>query len=123
MRDLAIRITRIRWPQPLLYGVQYVIVTAVLGFPLEFYENYVREHKYGLATQSFGPWIGEEFKALLVSVVIGSIVMVVLFAIVRRFPNSWWIWGGCSVDGTVDDSNRNRARVSSADFQHAKEAR
>jgi STE24 endopeptidase len=93
MRDLAVRVTRFRWLQPLPYAVFYTLVVAVLGFPLEYYENYVREHKYGLATQTFGPWMGDEFKSLLVSLVIASIAMVILFAIVRRFPNSWWIWG------------------------------
>jgi STE24 endopeptidase len=93
MRDLALRVTRFRWVQPLVYGLQYTVVAAVLGFPLELYENYVREHKYGLATQTFGPWMGDEFKSLLVSLVMTSVAMVLLFAIVRRFPNSWWIWG------------------------------
>ncbi len=93
MRDLAVRTTRFQWLQPLLYGLQYTIVATLLGFPLEYYENYVREHKYGLATQTFGPWMGDEFKALLVSLVFGSIVMVVLFAIVRKLPKTWWIWG------------------------------
>jgi STE24 endopeptidase len=93
MRDLAVRITRFQWLQPLLYGLQYIVVVTVLGFPLEYYENYVREHKYGMATQTFGPWMGDEFKSLLVSLVFGSIVMVVLFAIVRKLPKTWWIWG------------------------------
>ena len=93
MRDFAVRITRFQWLQPLIYGLQYIVVTAILGFPLEYYENYVREHKYGMATQTFGPWMGDEFKALLVSLVMGSIAMVVLFAIVRKLPRTWWIWG------------------------------
>jgi STE24 endopeptidase len=93
MRDLATRITRFRWLQPLPYAVLYTVVVAVLGFPLEYYENYVREHKYGMATQTFGPWMGDELKALLVSLVISAIAMVGLFAIVRRFPKTWWIWG------------------------------
>jgi STE24 endopeptidase len=93
MRDAAVRVTRLRWLQPIPYAVLYTLAVAVLGFPLEFYENYVREHKYGLATQTFGPWMGDEIKSLLVSLVISSIAIVVLFAIVRKFPNTWWIWG------------------------------
>ena len=101
MRDVAVRVTRFRWLQPLVYGVQYTLAATVLGFPLEFYENFVREHKYGMATQTFGPWMGDEFKALLVSLVIGSIVMVGLFAIVRRFPKTWWIWGAMATLGLM----------------------
>ncbi len=93
MRDLAERITRFRWLQTFLYWVQYLLLTTVLGFPLEFYENFVREHKYGLATQTFGPWMGDEGKAFLVNLVLGGIVVMVLFAIVRKLRNTWWIWG------------------------------
>jgi Zn-dependent protease with chaperone function len=96
MRDLAVRMTRFRWLETLLYWVQYLLVTTVLGFPLEFYENYVREHQYGLATQSFGPWMGDEGKALLVNLVLGAVGVVVLFAIVRKLPRTWWLWGAAA---------------------------
>jgi STE24 endopeptidase len=96
MRDLAARITRFRWLQTLLYWVQYLVVTTLLGFPLAFYESYVREHQYGLATQTFGPWMDDEIKAFLVNLVAGAIVVVILFAIVRRLPRTWWIWGAAA---------------------------
>ncbi|MGA8529265.1 MAG: M48 family metallopeptidase [Acidobacteriaceae bacterium] len=96
MRDLAVRITRFHWLQTLLYWVQYLLVTTVLGFPLEFYENFVREHQYGLATQTFWPWMGDEGKALLVNLAIGAVAVVVLFAIARRLPRTWWLWGAAA---------------------------
>src|SRR5258708_28688781 len=96
MRNVAVGISRFRWLQRLIYWVQYVLLTTVLGFPLEFYENYIREHKYGLATQTFCPWMGDEAKALLVSLVAGGIVVMILFAIVRKLPRSWWIWGSAA---------------------------
>jgi STE24 endopeptidase len=92
-RDLAERITRFKWLQTFLYWIQYLLLTTLLGFPLEFYENFVREHKYGLATQSFGPWLGDEGKALLVNLVLGGLAVVLLFAIVRKLRRTWWIWG------------------------------
>jgi STE24 endopeptidase len=93
MRDLAERISRHKPVQTFVYWVQYILLTALLGFPLEFYENFVREHQYGLATQSFGPWMGDEGKALLVSLVLGGIAAVLLFTIVRKLSKTWWIWG------------------------------
>ncbi|HZL52945.1 MAG TPA: M48 family metallopeptidase [Terracidiphilus sp.] len=93
MRDMAERVTRFRWLQDGLYWVQYLLLSYLLGFPLEFYEGYVREHKYGLATQSFGPWMGDEGKALLVNIVLGGLAAVLLFAIVRKLRKTWWIWG------------------------------
>jgi STE24 endopeptidase len=93
MRDLAERITRFHALQTFLYWVQFMLLTFVLGFPLTYYEGFVREHKYGLATQTFLPWMSDQLKLLLIGIVIGGIAVVVLVAIVRRLPRTWHIWG------------------------------
>ncbi|MGC2526972.1 MAG: M48 family metallopeptidase [Candidatus Acidiferrum sp.] len=93
MRDLAERVTRFKPLQTLIYWVEFLIVTTILGAPLGIYEGFTRERQYGLATQTFGPWMGDQFKALLVNVVLGGLVIMALFGIVRRLPRTWWIWG------------------------------
>src|SRR5947207_12649591 len=93
MRDLAQRVTRLKFVHDIIYWVEYAVLTTILTFPLAYYEGYIREHKYGLATQTFGPWFNDEFKGLLINVVLGAIAVPILFAIVRRLPNTWWIWG------------------------------
>src|ERR1035438_2848148 len=70
MRSLAERITRFRPLQTFSYAVQYILVTTLLGFPLAVYEGFYREHQYGLATQAFGPWLGDQLKGLGVSLVL-----------------------------------------------------
>ena len=101
MRDLTERITRFRWLQDALYWGQYILLTTLLGFPLDFYEDYVREHKYGLATQSFWPWMGDQGKTLLLLLVLGALAVVLLLAIVRRLSRSWWIWGAVAMTGLL----------------------
>ena len=93
MRTAAERITRFKWLQTFIYWIEYMLITSVLGFPLEFYQEFVREHKYGLATQTFGPWMWDETKGLLLGLVFGGLLVAVLFSIVRRLPRTWWIWG------------------------------
>ncbi|MGA2119571.1 MAG: M48 family metallopeptidase [Bryobacteraceae bacterium] len=93
MRNLAGRLTRLRPLQTALYWIQFIIVLSLLTFPLTVYEGYFREHKYGLLNQSFGPWMGEQMVSLGVGVVLGAILMVPLFGLVRRLGKSWWVWG------------------------------
>jgi STE24 endopeptidase len=93
MRNLAEGITRFKPLQTGLYWVEYLLATTVLGFPLTVYEGYFREHQYGLATQTFGPWMGDQFKSLLVSLVLGGVLVILLFGLVRRLQRTWWIWG------------------------------
>ena len=103
LRDFAERICRgSRWlPQgswqlPLqivLYAIPYFLIMALLSFPLNLYENFYREHRYGFATQSFAPWFREQLIALGVTLFIGTILLIVLYAVFRRAPRTWWIWG------------------------------
>jgi Zn-dependent protease with chaperone function len=92
MRNLAERVTRFKPVHTMIYWAQYLLLTSILGFPLSVYEDYFREHKYGLATQTFGPWMGDQLKGLAVNLVLGGILAMLLFGIVRRLQRTWWIW-------------------------------
>jgi STE24 endopeptidase len=93
MRNLAERITRFRPLQTALYWIQFVMVASLLNFPLTVYEGYFREHKYGLLNQTFGPWMRDQLVGLAVGVILGAILIVPLFGLVRRLGTSWWVWG------------------------------
>ena len=79
--------------QVVLYAIPYFLIMALLSFPLNLYENFYREHRYGFATQSFAPWFREQLIALGVTLFIGTILLIVLYAVFRRAPRTWWIWG------------------------------
>jgi STE24 endopeptidase len=93
MRDLAERTTRFRPLQTALYWLQFIVVASVLTFPLAVYESYLREHKYGLLNQTFGQWMRDQFVGLVVGVILGGILVVPLFGLVRRLGKNWWVWG------------------------------
>jgi len=93
MRDLSERVTRFKPVHTFVYWLQYLVLTSILVFPLTVYEDYFREHKYGLATQTFGPWIGDQMKELGVNLVLGGLLAMLLFGVVRRLSRTWWIWG------------------------------
>jgi len=93
MRNLAERMTRFRPLQTLLYGLQYILYGAVLSFPLTFYGSFFREHQYGLSSQPFPAWMGDQLKGLTVLLVMGGLALMGLYAILRRTPRTWWLWG------------------------------
>ena len=93
LRDFAERATNSKSIQVAIYAVGYVLIVAVLSFPLAFYQLFLREHQYGFATQTFGPWFVEQLIGLVVALIASSIAFVVFYWACRRAPKSWWLWG------------------------------
>ena len=93
LRDTAARMTRARWLQPAIYGAGFLLITSVLGFPLSLFTDFWREHQYGLATQTFAAWFGDQMKGLGIGLVLGSVMILVLYAVLRMTGRAWWIWG------------------------------
>ena len=93
LRDFSERLTRYKTPQVACYSVMYLLLVFVLSFPLNVYEHFFREHQYGLATQSFPAWFREQLIGLVITLIAGTIFFMVLYAVFRRAPKTWWIWG------------------------------
>jgi STE24 endopeptidase len=93
IRDFAERTTRFKAMQVALYAIIYVVITSALSFPLIVYQRFFREHAYGLATQTFGPWFSELMMMLFISTIAMTILLIILYAVFRRAPQTWWLWG------------------------------
>jgi len=93
LRDFAERITGFKTLQVIAYALPYLVIVYVLSFPLNLYEHFFREHQYGFATQSFLSWFREQLIGVGVAIIGGTILLIVLYAVFRRAPRTWWIWG------------------------------
>jgi STE24 endopeptidase len=93
MREASARITRWNWLQVGIYWIFYLLITSLLLFPMSVYEGYFREHRYGLSNQTFGAWLSDQGKGLFVGLLFGGLLVVALYAVLRRAPKTWWIWG------------------------------
>ena len=92
-RDRAARFVRWRGAQVAIYAAIFAVVTTALGFPLNVYQNFFREHQYRMATQGFGAWFGEQTTGLMVQVIVSALFLPALYAAFRRAPRTWWAWG------------------------------
>ena len=93
MRDRARKISGVRFVQSGIYWLQYFIATTILGIPLGIYTDFVREHSYGLSNMTFGAWTVDQVKGLGVGVVFGAILVPVLYLVIARARQTWWLWG------------------------------
>lgn len=100
MRRLAERV-RFGWLRPAAYWVQYLLATAVLGFPLSLYQDWWRERAYGLSNLTLGGWLGEQGKGLLLGAVLGGLGVAIFYAVVRRTGRRWWLTGAAVTLGLM----------------------
>lgn len=77
-----------------LFALIYLLITAVLTFPIDYYASYIRPHVYGLSTQTIDRWLNHYFLDTAISTLMGLIVVWILYAIIRKSPRRWWLYFG-----------------------------
>src|ERR1700675_2380192 len=91
LRDLAERGASQNYPFAVfLYVLMLMLISKVIGTPLEYYE-FRLEHRYNLSNQRLRSWIWDEFKGLMLGLIMGTIVVELLYALMRQSPQHWWI--------------------------------
>jgi len=97
LRDLAERLTRWRWLQTVIYGASYIFLYTLFLLPWSAYEGYFREHQYGMSNQDMGAWLGDQAKGLMLAMILGTLAITGVYAVLRRAPRTWWLWGALVV--------------------------
>ena len=87
------RVSSRRWVQGLLFFALLIVVLALTELPLDMYMHTVSRN-YGISVQGWASWCGDQGKALGLSVVFGSLVMLLFQWIVKKWPRRYWfgIW-------------------------------
>ena len=93
MRDFTERLTQSKTFQVGLYATGFVLLVAILSFPLTLYQEFYREHQYGFATQTFRPWFVEQLIGLVLTLIASTIALTILYSVFRHAPRIWWLWG------------------------------
>lgn len=77
-----------------LFALLYLIITAILTLPLDYYAGFIRPHQYGLSNQTLGRWLNHYLIGTGISTVMGLIVVWILYAVIRKSPRRWWLYFG-----------------------------
>ncbi len=80
-----------RWMQGLLFFAALLVILTALGWPLDATGHAVSVH-FGISVQGWGSWLGDQLKALGLTVVIGSLVLLLFNWVVRKSPKKYWLW-------------------------------
>jgi len=90
-RDCAESSSRKRYVQVGVYVPLLIGAISLLQLPLDLF-NEMLFKRYGISVQSWGSWTGDWFKILALSIFAGSLLTLLLYAIIRRSPGRWWLY-------------------------------
>ncbi|MCS7286907.1 MAG: M48 family metallopeptidase [Anaerolineae bacterium] len=75
-----------------LYFLAFYAFYWLAGLPLAWYGGFVLQHRYGLSTQSLKSWFSDQLKASALAVVLGVIATELLYLLLAKSPDLWWLW-------------------------------
>lgn len=91
LRDLAYRLGFQNYSFSLfMYLVLLLGISKALGIGLDYY-GFRLERRFKLSNQRFGSWLWDEVKGFLLSLVLGSVVIELLYFTIRQWPQNWWL--------------------------------
>ena len=90
-RDWAERSSAKRFLQILAFSPLLLLTIAVLTLPLDVYSEMV-EKRFSLSLQGWGSWSWDWIKAELILLVIGTLLIWLLYGVIRRSPRRWWVY-------------------------------
>jgi Zn-dependent protease with chaperone function len=91
LRDLAYRMGLQNYTLSLfMYIVLLLGISKVLGLGLDYY-GFRLERRFKLSNQRFSAWLWDEAKGFLVTLVLGTIVIELLYFTIRQWPQNWWL--------------------------------
>jgi STE24 endopeptidase len=91
LRDLAYYLANQGYVVAVFY---YVVMLAIMFKLLSIgpdYYGFRVEHRYHLSNQRLLSWIWDEVKSFLVGLVLGTLVVELLYFILRLTPDYWWL--------------------------------
>ena len=92
LKDALLQVTSNEWLLVALFAAIFGGIYYLLNLPLSYYEGFILPHRYEMSNQTLGGWIADQVKGLLVGGVLGLLMLQVIYAVLRAFPDTWWLW-------------------------------
>lgn len=90
-RDWAQGVSSRRFVQLILYAPLLLLTVAVLGLPSDLWDQSL-QRRFGLSVQSWKSWAGDWVTNEIIALIVGSILVGILYAVIRRSVRRWWFY-------------------------------
>jgi STE24 endopeptidase len=78
--------------------VGFVAVLTLLhelgALPIGFAGGFLLERRYGLSHEPLRVWLLDQIKSLVLTLVMGGLAACIIYFLIERFPDGWWLPAG-----------------------------
>jgi len=78
-----------RWVQGAWFFAAFFLITTLASLPLDVYGHHA-SLSYGISVQRWSGWLGDQAKALALTLIFGTLILLLFNWIVRRWPWRYW---------------------------------
>lgn len=78
-------------------AIAVALAQEVVTFPASLYRGFLLERRYGLSRETVGRWVADHAKAGLVALAFALIATLVIYSLLRRRPEDWWLLAGAAL--------------------------
>ncbi|MCW3125898.1 MAG: putative prenyl protease 1 [Bacteroidetes bacterium] len=90
-------------PNPIIDGLIFfgiiMFASGVFSMPFELYSTFVIEEKYGFNKMTFGTYVGDKVKTIVLTVILGGAIYALLAYLFQLLGDYFWIAGWAIVSG------------------------
>jgi len=92
LKSVLLNLTANEWLLVIAYAAVFGAIYYLITLPLSFYEGFVLPHRFEMSNQTLGDWVSDQVKSLLLGAVLGGLILEIIYAVLRAFPDTWWLW-------------------------------
>lgn len=76
-----------------------LLLTQLMSLPFALYSTFVIEERYGYNKQTLRSFLGDLFKALVLGIILGGLILSVILFIMQSMGSTWWLyaWAALSI--------------------------
>ncbi len=79
-----------RWIQGAIFFAAFFVISELAGLPLDWIGHHY-ERAYGISVQGWDSWLGDQGKALGLTLLAGIPILLLFNRIVKRWPRRYWL--------------------------------
>jgi len=87
------------WTAAFVIVFVYMIIMSVMSLPWVIFAQWYRETQFGLTSQPLSGFLIEAFISQAISALLLGLLMMFIYALIRRAGSLWWVWAGGVTSG------------------------